>query len=83
MLLQLESEIVLQDNFHGRYTEPEYEMTDFWATNFTANLFGVADYEYIRSIQGRSSLEVENLKMPMFARVCTFCTTPTGQGYAF
>lgn len=62
-----------QDNFHGRYKESEYEMSDFWATNFTANLFGVVDPDYVTTTQGRSSLEVEQSLLPMFARACAFC----------
>ena len=59
---------ILQDNFHGRYNESEYEMSDFWATNFTANLFGVANSEYVTTLQGRSSLEVEQSALPIFAK---------------
>ena len=71
-----------QDNFHGRYNESEYEMSDFWATSFTANLFGVANSGYVTTPQGRSSLEVEHSALPMFAQVCTFCPTLIpGQGY--
>ncbi len=73
-----------QDNFHGRYKDSEYEMSNFWATNFTANLFGVANPDYTTSIQGRSSLEVEQSALPLFARACSYCAaTASGQGHTF
>ena len=77
------STVNLQDNFHGRYKESEYEMSDFWATNFTANLFGADDHEHLSSVHRRSSMEVQHVDLPVYARVCTFCPTPPlGQGYA-
>ena len=62
-------------------------MSSFWTTNFTANLFGVANPDYVTSVQGRSSLEVdspEQSAFPVFARVCSYCdATPSDLGHTF
>jgi hypothetical protein len=66
----------MQDNFHGRYNESEYEMSDFWATDFTANLFGVSDPGYVVPMEGRASLEVDSMEdayFPLSARACSYC----------
>ena len=48
-------------------------MSDFWATNFTANLYGIVNPDYVTTAQGRSSLEVEQAALPMFAQGCALC----------
>ncbi len=66
----------MQDNFHGQYNESEYEMSDFWSTNFTANLFGISNPGYAVRLEGRASLEVDPVEeayFPLSARACSYC----------
>lgn len=72
----------VQDAFHGKFKQEEYEMKSFWDTDFPANLFGVNSPE----IQERSSLEDDTTEaaFPVFAHACYLCeATPSGQGYTF
>ena len=74
---------LLQDAFHGIYDQGDYEMADFWDTNFKANLFGAQP----PAIKDRSSLETDmpiEAPFPAFARACFLCAaTPSGQGHAY
>ena len=74
---------LLQDSFHGNYDQKDYEMADFWDTNFKANLFGAQP----PAIKDRSSLETDTpieAAFPAFARACFLCAaTPSGQGHTF
>ncbi len=72
----------MQDAFHGKFKQEEYEMKDFWDTNFPANLFGINSPE----IKERSSLEDDTNQavFPVFARACFLCDqTPSGQSHTF
>ena len=76
ILSVIQCKYFMQDNFHGRYNESEYEMSDFWATNFTANLFGVSNSGYSVPMEGRASLEVDTMEeayFPVSARACSHC----------
>ena len=69
----------LQDAFHGKYSISDYEMKDFYATDFPANLFGQEKAQ----LRERSSLESETV-FPAFARACFLCdATPSGQSHTF
>ena len=74
---------LLQDAFHGNFDQLDYEMADFWDTNFKANLFGAP------TIKDRSSLEIDmdmptEAAFPAFARACSMCAaTPSGQGHTY
>ena len=51
-------------------------MSNFWATNFTANLFGVSNPGYAVPMEGRASLEVDSVEeayFPVSARACSYC----------
>ncbi len=73
----------LQDAFHGNFDQQDYEMADFWDTNFKANLFGAQT----SMIKDRSSLEIHmpiEAAFPAFARACFLCAaTPSGQGHTY
>jgi hypothetical protein len=72
-----------QQAFHGKFEEHEYEMKDFWDTDFPVNLYGVQAPE----VKERSSLEVDvpdQAAFPAFARGCYLCdATPSGQSHTF
>ncbi|CAL8466272.1 g5808 [Coccomyxa elongata] len=79
-----ESQLYLppDDSFHGKFQQEEYEMKDYWDTNFPANLFGVNSPE----IKERSSLEDDTTEaaFPAFAHACFLCNeTPSGQSHTF
>lgn len=68
---------LLQDTFHGNFKQEDYEMTDFWDTAFSANLFGVQQDQ----VRERSSLEMDSA-FPAFARACSQCEM-FGQSHTF
>ncbi|BDA51370.1 hypothetical protein COCOBI_18-2470 [Coccomyxa sp. Obi] len=79
-----ESQLYLppDDSFHGKFQQEEYEMKDYWDTDFPVNLFGVNSPE----IRERSSLEddIPQAAFPAFARACFLCNeTPSGQSHTF